>query len=198
MDYYDLPHVSNSNLKALRARINAIENGNPEAYKFGSLVDQLITEPEKDISPSYALDVINKAAKMRDAALSQKTIKLLVANIKFQYIVIRESFKIGDITLRMKCKFDGIHWAFSLGVDIKSTACTTLKAFIESIFHFDYDQQAALYMDLAKIDRFWIIGISKCKKPKVYNFVVIRGDKTYLSGLNKYTYLAGKWYRYML
>ncbi len=48
MDYYARPEVSNSDLSALKKQLyGGIDYDPTEAYKFGSLIDCMITEPEK-------------------------------------------------------------------------------------------------------------------------------------------------------
>jgi hypothetical protein len=47
-------------------------------------------------------------------------------------------------------------------------------------------------MDLAKIDTFWIIAISK-KNGQIFKHAIKRGDPTYESGRRKYSLWAYRW-----
>lgn len=62
---------------------------------------------------------------------------------------------------------------------------------------FDYDQQHAWYMDIAqtkgyKADKDVLIGISKANF-KVFKVYINRQSDLYLSGVNKYNFLAFRW-----
>ena len=47
-------------------------------------------------------------------------------------------------------------------------------------------------MDLANINLFWFLAISK-KTKKIIKYTVVRGDKTYLSGKKKYLERQSLW-----
>ena len=94
--------------------------------------------------------------------------------------------------IRGKCKFDLYARGIKTGLDFKTTTATTRAQFVESIDFFDYDKQAAYYMDLARIDFFWIAGISK-KNGKVFKCAIERGDPTHKAGVAKYSQWAYRW-----
>src|SRR5690606_21539428 len=106
---------------------------------------------------------------------------------------VKFSFEGVDFDLNTRCKWD--LWADRLkyGGDIKSTAATTQKQFEEAVRFFDYDRQRAWYMNIAKSDKDFIIGISK-KNFKVFKVPVRRGDELFNEGVKKYSELAFKWW----
>jgi hypothetical protein len=80
------------------------------------------------------------------------------------------------------------------GGDIKSTVCTTQKAFEQSLEYFDYDRQRAWYMDISGAVRDVLIGISK-ENFKVFIVTITRDSEIYKRGREKYQELAFRyWY----
>lgn len=219
MNYYsDHNYISNSMLGEFRDALNNHDKGDmTKIYNFGNLVDAMLTEEHKIVgnilneeSSGQSIEFdsyeINKAKLMKLAADQDQTIALLNKTMDFQAIIKRNDFIIEfdghEIMIPVKCKFDALGLKYKKAADYKSTAATSLKQFIASINHFDYDRQAAWYMDLAEIDQMIYIGISKkinkaTKKHDIYKFVIKRGDETYMSGLKKYSWLAIRYY-YMI
>lgn len=208
--YFNRPEVSNSDLKALARMLSVTpdnRDGLEDIFNFGSLVDALLTEPwranhderslllETGGKVQFEKFVFDLAKKLAANLKKDRVVSLLLDNMIGQYVVVRTLKFIYDEeehTIKGRCKFDGLSKKFRTGCDYKTTSCTTRKSFIESIEFFDYDQAGAWYMDLARIDRFWIIGISK-KTGEVFKFAIERGDETYNRGRDKYSRLAFKW-----
>lgn len=214
MSYYDITdYVSNSDLGELDRMLHGggFFSGNIEQiFAFGNLVDALISEPElvnfEDKTVCDAHGVILhfteaewlKAQKMRHAALNHPFVKLLVEHMEFQVVAKVAEFEINcdyaHFFIPARGKADGIAAAIKTGMDLKTTACLHLASFIKSLMLFNYDRQAAWYMDLFKLDRFVFVGISKVANKKgvheIFIHAVERGDEMYLSGLKKYQKLA--------
>jgi hypothetical protein len=205
--YFTLPEVSNSNLKELKSSYYVETPRDLAAvFAFGSLVDALLTEPWKVDYRSCSLNDdgwiipftkadFELAVKLVQYLKADPLIKLFLDTMVGQYIFRRTlvfTYEGGEYRIRGRCKFDLFSRAYLFGLDFKTTACTTLKAFRESIEFLDYDQAAAWYMDLAKIDRFWIVGISK-KTGEIFKYVIQRGDETYERGRAKYSLWAYRW-----
>lgn len=213
-NYYKLPYVSNSDLGALKMLLTGkIMPANiQETFDFGNLIDAMLTEPDKvaedgmklmseDRVIEFSEETFRKALGMKESGIKHDLLNVLMTNMRFQHIVLRNQFTFEcdgeEFILPARCKFDGLNTNFSTGMDLKSTACKDKKSFQKAIFHFDYDRQAAWYMDLAGINRQWIIGISKHRNKKdehdIFPFAIQRGDETYNSGLAKYRFWARKW-----
>jgi hypothetical protein len=112
-----------------------------------------------------------------------------------QYVYVRTLvFEYGgqEYSLAAKCKFDLFSKRLATGLDFKTLAVKKYADFIKSIDFFDYDRAAAWYMDIAKINYFWIIGISK-PTGQVFKFAIERGDEVYLRGRAKYSIWAYRW-----
>jgi hypothetical protein len=209
-NYYLLPAVSCSDLKSLLLAFYAVPDRREalqDTFNFGSLVDAMLTEPHKVDHKRKALiedtgNVIyfdevtfRSALKLAEAMRKDPIVAQLLAVSAGQYVFTRRlSFEYeGDIyEIPARCKYDLFSKPFRTGADFKTTACTTLKAFRESIDFFYYDMGAAWYMDLAKIDTFWIIAISK-KNGQIFKHAIKRGDETYESGRRKYSLWAYRW-----
>lgn len=209
MDYYKLPFVSNSELTELHNEMYGISKPENIAYIFGmgNLVDAMITEQHKvdyqnltvkgveDVA--FTLNDFERAEKMKEVFWSDPALSDLFPQMRYQYVYVRNSFEINHdgfvFTLPVKIKLDGIIRNV-LGADIKTTSATSYRAFIAALKNFHVDRQVAWYMDIAKLDKFILIGVSKklnkYKKPELFKFAVQRGDEFYNSGKDKYQYLA--------
>lgn len=210
VNYFDLPEVSNSDLKALKTMLYGLPDRRDDLediFNFGSLVDAMLTEPWRVGHYTFTLsgedgriiqfteDVFMLAKKLVKELKADRVVSMLLDSMVGQYIFVRTiTFCFDEEYQKIKgrCKFDGINRKFKIGVDYKTTSCPTLAAFIEAIHFFDYDQQAAWYMDLAGTNQHWIIGISK-KTQKVFKYAIERGDATYLRGVAKYSRWAYRW-----
>lgn len=208
MTYFALPSVSNSDLIALRKAFYCFEEtfDPAEVFKFGNLVDAMLTEPERVNYFYFTLEEFGKQISYNPSDF--ELAKAMVRNCKADPVIkafmqsgqgqkvckelLKFQFDGQDYEIQARCKFDSVRPAISTSVDYKSTGCTTRKSFIESIEHFNYDQQAAWYMDVGKVNRHWIIGISK-KTKEIFKFAIERGDETYKCGVSKYSFWAYRW-----
>jgi hypothetical protein len=214
MNYYDeIDYVSNSDLGELKKLLNCEVDrctNLKEIFAFGNLVDALISEPELVNEEAQTVvdahgEVLSftqaqwdQAQRMKRAAHNHPFVKLLVDHMEFQAVAKVEKFEIdceyAKFTIPARGKADGIARAIKTGMDLKTTACTTVKSFLDSIALFDYDRQAAWYMDLFKLDRFIFVGISKKQNRQGHHEILLhaveRNDEMYKSGLAKYQKLA--------
>lgn len=212
--YSDTAYVSNSELTAFQIAIGERPEigGNKEFnYSFGSLVDALITE-ENLIAEEYNgvvnhdgeiiqfdEDVFNRAKKMRQDALEHPYMKLLKQNMQFQKVHRIKALEIdcehGHVHLPFRTKMDGDNERLDTGWDLKTTAAKTQQQFINSLFLFEYDRQCAVYMDVAKRNRFVFTGVGKepdrrTKKHPIFFYAVERDSDFYRGGRAKYQRLG--------
>lgn len=203
--YFNRTEVSNSDLSWLKKywmpekQIYDIE----QAYRFGTLIDAIVTEPHKvDYfkltvdGVQYTKDEFEKAKEMRKSFLADVLCKRLLESCTMQkFMTTKRLFNYQGIefSLHARCKWD-LYWSSqNWGGDIKSTTATTQKQFEEACRYFDYDRQRAWYMDIAGSNQDILIGISKVNN-KVFKLPIKRGDKFYNSGKEKYLELAFKWW----
>ena len=206
--YYSRPEASNSDLCSLREVLygNSKPGYKEKAYAFGNLIDHLITEADKvDLYQrtcqgiTFSQDEINQALTMKRAYLKDPYCAQTHSMATFQKVFVEEieldyyGFK---FKLWMRCKFDRWFEPMGFGDDIKSTACETEKQCREALYHFDYDQQRAVYMTLAKSSRDMLIFISK-KNFKVFKVPITRDSEIFKSGMQKFTDIAFKYWMLM-
>ncbi len=204
--YYNRTEVSNSDLSALKNYLEGIDNNFPnrdQIFYFGNLFDAMLTEPHKIDFRNKKFDgvpvdssMFYKAEKMKLAFLKDPFALHVFKNSKPQSVIVDKvdlTFHDYPFSLMMRCKFDFDLSNLDLVVDLKSTSSTTQEQFDSAILKFDYDRQAAVYMTMANVNRFAIIGVSK-KNQKLFKVMIDKNSDLYKSGMEKFTDLAFKWW----
>lgn len=175
-----------------------------KAYKFGTLVDAILTEPHKVNYFTFSVGEVKyteaefaKAADMKRAFMADPLCASMLKQASTQSIMARRmdiNYAGFNFFLDVRCKWDIWMAHANWGGDIKSTAATTQKGFEEAVRYFDYDRQRAWYMDIAGSDRDILIGISKVNN-KIFKVPIQRNDELFKSGEEKYKELSFKyWY----
>lgn len=207
-NYRSFPAVSNSDLTAL-LKYWEPENvwiDKEKAFRFGNLIDAIITEPEKVNyftlqvdGVQYTKEEFEQAEEMRKAFYRDEFCSAMVKQCSFQRISYQPSFLIEydgfSFNLPAKCKWDLFCERMDLSGDIKSTAAATQKQFEEACHHFDYFRSRAWYMDLEGRNNDILIGISK-KNNQVFKIPIKRGDKYYNAGKAQYQEIAFRYWAY--
>lgn len=205
--YYGRPEVSNSDLSELKKYWQSKEQTYDveAAYRFGTLIDCMITEPFKiDYYKLTCAGILyNKeefalAEEMKKAFYRDDFCRILADNSEYQKVSINPAFKIEyeghAFSLPVRCKWDLFAMPkLKLSGDIKSTTAETQKQFEEAAHYFDYFRQRAWYMDIEGVDNDMLIGISK-KNCKVFKIPIKRGDAKYKEGKAHYQEIAFKWW----
>lgn len=206
--YFDRQEVSNSDLSWLAKYWLAgdLAYDIDVAYRFGTLIDCMITEPHKVNffkftvdGDKYTKDEFRLAEEMKAAFFQDPFCKLMAENSEMQSIVTREDFEIEHegfrFTMAVRLKFDlDARKKLKMTGDIKSTTAKTEKEFIAACHHFGYFRQRAWYMDISKSEKDVLIGISKVNK-KVFKIPIAKGGEFYNIGKEQYQELAFKhWY----
>lgn len=208
--YYSRIEVSNSDLSELEkyfmppGRIYDLA----QAYRFGNLIDAMITEKERCDFFRYRVDNEQftqkewlQATGMYNAFHKDPTCvafhristgqKVMSVKMTFEYNGVIFSFTV-------RCKWDLWMEALEHGADIKSTTATTQKQFEDSLDYFNYDKQRAFYMDIAralgyKAEKDMLIGISKINN-KIFKVPITRDGEIYRRGKEKYLSAAFRWW----
>ena len=204
--YYSRPEVSNSDLTQLKNLLHPrLQYGDREtAFRFGSLVDALVTEPFRVNRYRFTVDDVQyseeefehatqmlralRSEARRDAFLAKV---LETADTQRCMFNKRQQFQYGgfSFSLDTRCKWDWFLTPYSFGGDLKTTFASTQKEFDEAVDFFDWDRSRAWYMDIARSDRDFIYGISK-KNGCVFKKFINRDDAIYKRGREKYEELA--------
>lgn len=211
-EYYSRGEVSNSDLTALKFALNPKlnfigEESKKKAFHLGTLVDALVTEPDK--CNHYKLTVDDekytkdewKWGKERLSALKAYAKKdpfldYVLKNAEGQRSFINPNMDFNyngfKFSLPVRCKFDW--WLGTFGGDLKTTAATTMSQFEAQIDFVDWDRSRAWYMNLVhSINPAWgnsdfIYGVSKTTR-KVFYKKIVRGDELFIRGEEK----ANEW-----
>lgn len=208
--YYLRTEVSNSVLTELKNYLYPrTQYGDKEkAFKFGTLVDALITENERvhyskrmvdDVT--YSREDFELGLAMREAlrkeARKDEFLRAVLSNSDTQKFMVNKSqrFLYGNFeyTLDTRCKWDWWLPSFGFGGDLKTTFAESQNQFNEAIDFFDWDRSRAWYMDIAGSQQDFIYAISK-KNLKIFKAFIRRDDDTYKRGKEKYDELAFKWW----
>ncbi|MDR1884266.1 MAG: PD-(D/E)XK nuclease-like domain-containing protein [Prevotella sp.] len=202
--YYSLPDVSNSDLSWLKQQLQPRDMPDPtNAYRFGSLIDAMITEPLRVNyfnrtldDDQFPVEEFKLAEDMKRAFWNDDFCRLIASGADGQKVMrTREAFDYNgfEFHLCVRCKWDLWHESWGWGGDIKSTACETQKQFEEAARYFDYDRQRAWYMMIANSRRDVLLGISK-KNLKIFRINITRDSSFFKDGFAKYNELAFKHY----
>ncbi|MBT9873775.1 hypothetical protein GPL06_13325 [Bacteroides salyersiae] len=212
--YYLRTEVSNSDLTELKNYLYPrTQYGDKEkAFKFGTLVDALITENERvhygkrmvdDVTYSredFELGIAMREA-LRKEARKDEFLAAVLSNSDTQKFMVNKSqrFLYGNFeyTLDTRCKWDWWLPDFGFGGDLKTTFAESQNQFNEAIDFFDWDRSRAWYMDIAGSQQDFIYAISK-KNLKIFKAFIRRDDDTYKRGKEKYDELAFKWWQLMV
>lgn len=205
-NYYERSEVSNSDLTELKNLLHPhIQYGDKQAaFRFGSLVDAIITEPERVNYFQHTVDNVQyteeefehakvSVRSLRHEARTDTFLKKVLEISDTQCCMVnkQQAFEYGGFafTLDTRCKWDWFLGKFGFGGDLKTTFASTQKEFDEAVDFFDWDRSRAWYMDIAHSDRDFIYAISK-KNCCVFKKFINRDDATYQRGREKYEELA--------
>ena len=211
MDYFSRNEVSNSTLTELKNTLYPppFTVDTEKVFKFGSLVDAIITEPDRVDFYNFKVDEVQYleedfqlALEMRKSLYAESRKDPFLANVlkhsDTQKVSIRQNQPFDyfgfEYTLNTRCKWDWFISAANFGGDLKTTAASSQSEFEQAIDFFDWDRSRAWYMDIVGSNQDFIYAISK-KNCKVFKHFINRGDKTYINGKEKYDELAFKYWQ---
>ena len=208
--YFSRSEVSNSDLSKLKALLYPREQFGDitRAYAFGTLIDNMITEPHKVnyfklrvegqfVDFPFTQADFELAKAMKAAYMKDPFCKMINDAASFQDISVQHNWPIEynghQFTLDVRCKWDLLVRSWKMGGDIKSTAAETQSQFEAACEYFDYFRSRAWYMDIEGTNEDMLIGISKVNC-KVFKIPITRGDKLYKKGKAEYQDLAFKYW----
>lgn len=213
--YYSRSEVSNSDLTELKNYLYPrVQYGDKEkAFKFGTLVDALITENDRVrydklmvddylyTTEEFELGLEMRKALRKEAEKDQFLAVVLAQSDTQKFMVNKQQeFYYGNFAYHLdtRCKWDWWLSAYNFGGDLKTTFAESQAQFDEAIDFFDWDRSRAWYMDIAGSNRDSIYAISK-KNCKIFkHFITDRNHPTYIKGKEKYEDLAFKWWQLMV
>lgn len=210
--YFSRTEVSNSDLSWLKLELlsSAERRDFQNAYRMGSLIDAMITEPERinyfrfqlndypepGHNEQFTKEEFETCELMKKAFRNDEFCKSLLLQSTGQMVMsdtVAFDYCGFEFSLRMRCKYDLWSYILKWGGDIKSTTATTQKQFEDAVRFFDYDRQRVEYMLISKAQRDMLIGISKVNH-KIFKVPITVGSELYQSGYDKLSNLAFKWW----
>lgn len=176
--YYSRSEVSNSDLTELKNYLYPrVQYGDKEkAFKFGTLVDALITENDRVrydklmvddylyTTEEFELGLEMRKALRKEAEKDQFLAVVLAQSDTQKFMVNKQQeFYYGNFAYHLdtRCKWDWWLSAYNFGGDLKTTFAESQAQFDEAIDFFDWDRSRAWYMDIAGSNRDFIYAISK-------------------------------------
>ena len=208
--YYNRREVSNSDLTELKNLLHPRQQfGDKEAaFRFGTLVDAIITEPERANHYTLTVDDVQYTDEEWMLAMEmQRSLRLEARKDAFlahvldkaetQRFMVRQAhqFCYGGFRFAFdtRCKWDWFLPEIHFGGDLKTTFASSQAEFDEAVDFFDWDRSRAWYMDIAESNRDFIYAISK-KNCQVFKKFINRDDDIYRRGRYKYEELAFQWW----
>lgn len=213
-EYYQRSEVSNSDLTELKNLLHPhMQFGDKEAaFRFGSIVDAIITEPSRvdflhmtidgeQCSEEEFLHAREMQRALRAEARRDPFLAKVLEHADTQRFMVnkQQEFCNGGFTFHLdtRCKWDWWLPMANFGGDLKTTFASTQAEFDNAVDFFDWDRSRAWYMDIAHSDRDFIYAISK-KNCNIFKKFINRGDDIYNRGREKYEELAFQYWAFNL
>jgi hypothetical protein len=205
-EYYLRSEVSNSDLTELKNILYPRpQYGDKEkAFRFGSLVDAILTESNRVNYYRYTVDDVqytrdefeharSMVRSLRNYSRHDAFLAKVLDVAETQRFMVNhgQQFSYCDFPFKLdtRCKWDWWLDDYGFGGDLKTTFAATRQQFEQAIDFFDWDRSRAWYMDIAKSDRDFIYAISKVNG-QVFSKTITRDSEIYRRGREKYESLA--------
>lgn len=186
-----LPHVSNTDLSDLKASIlGQLRRPNPVALAFGSHFHTAVLEPQ------YYQRSAERGIKWPDLETLARQLRrqrycrdlLYRGQAEQSYTAIHTATGVGvklrpDLLVRSRA---GRQLTL---IDFKTTSAPDLPHFLATIEKYDYDRQAAFYLDVLGATRFLIIGVQKKAPYQVWRVELTAMPSLIEQGRKKYASL---------
>ena len=207
--YFSHEYASNSDLKRL---VNQVINGKelPDnigvIYDQGTLNHQALTEKYK--ADQWLISRLNEepsnsnkiqadydlACTMAKTVLKDDLCRRLIMSVDFRRE--HEWYRLNNYGIKSRCKVDGDSKMMSTCFEYKGLAVTTDKAFEEAIYHFDYDQGVAWYLDVMQYKYLLMAAVSKKQPDRLFKRIIDRNHQIYISGRQKVIKATDNWKMY--
>lgn len=155
-----LPHASNTDLSNFETQVlGQLRTPNPAALAYGSAFHAATLEPRTydrtaDRCPWEQLEQLARQMPRYCRAL------LYRGSAELTHMAVHTATGIG-VKMRPDLFVLSSAGRARTLIDFKTTSCPDLPHFLASAEQYDYDRQAALYLDTLQANRFLIIGVQK-------------------------------------
>jgi hypothetical protein len=189
-----LPHVSNTDLSELKAQVlGQLRRPNPQALAFGSHFHAATLDPStyvrtQEKGPWQQLEQL--ARRVRRHRYCRDLLYRGTAEITH-----RATHTATGIQVKIRPDLLVVSPAGrrTTLIDFKTTSCQDYAHFLASTEQYDYDRQAAFYLDALNADRFLIIGVQKKAPHEVWLFDATATAGFIEQGRKKYTALLRRY-----
>lgn len=189
----NLVGISNSRLTRFKNKLQGITtNYPPRAAIFGQAFHELALEPHFYNSKEYNLrpSEITTISAMVESLEQNETWNKMKDGAK-----VEQSRTWSDKVTGLACKgkMDLILKNRDI-VDLKSTSAKSLQQFERAVLKYDYDRQAAFYLNSSEAaKRFHFVAVQKRKPHGVFIFTFDRASDEMKYGFKKVNFLLKKW-----
>lgn len=193
MEYRQLNRIANSDLTELKNRLFGLpQRTSSQAQEFGTRFHDYLLLDNMTIPTG------------KGATATKRMLDVVRADTFFTQIVAGAEIEIpqfwNDETTGLPCKarLDIRLPEEGLIVDIKTTSASSQKEFEQNCYRYEYDRQAAYYLDGCRqaghvADRFILFGVQK-QKPHGLYVVEVLDDSIFMDkGRRKYRRLLRSW-----
>ena len=186
-----LPQVSNTDLSNLKAQVlGQLRRPNPQALAFGSHFHAATLEPatyaRTDERGIKWADLETLARQVRRQRYCRDL--LYRGTPELTHTVTHTATDV-QVKIRPDLLVISPAGRRTTLVDFKTTSCPDLPHFLASTLQYDYDRQAALYLDALGASRFLIIGVQKKAPHEVWVFDATAAPGFIEQGRKKYAAL---------
>ncbi len=189
MDYYSIRRISNSDLTAFKHKLLGMPQKLPtKAISFGIALHTLLLEPQKleELLADVDEGLLNRLA---GAVLADKQCRWYLRYSRKEQVELFEDAHTG---LPCKAKLD-IIYRRSTVLDFKTTSARTPHEFAAKCLQYDYDRQAAFYLDAIGGKWFIFVGTQKVKPFRLFHLEATARPGFVEYGRKKYQALLRKW-----
>jgi len=182
-----LPHVSNTDLSELKARVlGQLRQPNPQALAFGSHFHSATLEPATYARTQEKCPWQQLARHVRRHRYCRDV--LYRGTAELTHTAVHTETGVG-VKVRPDLLVVSPAGRRRTLIDFKTTSCRDREQFLATIQQYDYDRQAALYLDALQADRFLIIGVQKKDSHAIWLFDATATPGFIEQGRRKYTAL---------
>lgn len=192
-----LPQVSNTDLSHLKAELlGQLRRPNPDALAYGSAFHAATLEPRTytrtaDRCPWDQLEQL--ARRVRRHRYCRDL--LYRGTAELTHTAIHAATGVG-VKVRPDLLVVSPAGRTRTLIDFKTTSCPDLPHFLASARQYDYDRQAAFYLDALHATRFLIIGVQKRTPHQIWVFDAAAAPDFIEQGRHKYTALLRRYARH--
>lgn len=205
-EYRSLPRIANSDLTELHflQMGYAVRPIYPSTAQFGTSYHQLILEPEKPVNwdlhtEKQRHDLMHmQRAWQHFLSLYQQKGPFSFSSTE-QILLFDQSTPAGTVACKAKLDAVGLYQDQPWVIDLKTTSAASLKEFVKCFDKYDYDRQAAFYLDALslKLDQslhnnVYFIGLQKQRPYHVYVVDMNQHPRMMQVGRQKYRNLLQK------